>query len=458
MSTLWTCSEINYDYLQCREFIIGDIQTNSLYAIMNVIKVVVEVVTCLSLGIMIISAYEICQTNSLYAIVIMMKVVIFQTNSMYAIMMMIKVTNSMYAIMMMIKVICQTNSLYDDDKGGIGGDLSFLDYMIISACEISQTNSLYAIMIVMKTNSMYAIMMMIKVTNSMYAILMMIKVTNSLYAIMIVMKVVVETNSLYAIMMMMKKMAVMLTCLSHDNMIIAALEYCKTNSMYAIMVMIKVKVAVTCLRKDHMFITSCEICQTNSLYEIMMIIKVVVTGTDLSHNNMTITAMSNQLSVCNNDDDKGGSGGDSGLSHDIMSITACEICQTNSKHAIRMLMKERMIRPSFANEVRTTLTDGRTDRRTDGRTDAGYTIIRPVIDGRIKMPRCVQYLPSSNGVGVSIVVCQPKGNKRISRSAAARRNESMRRQSLKPRQYEAASRISPRNFASVRRGMPRSAT
>ncbi|KAH3750395.1 hypothetical protein DPMN_184916 [Dreissena polymorpha] len=52
-----------------------------------------------------------------------------------------------------------------------------------------------------------------------------------------------------------------------------------------------------------------------------------------------------------------------------------------------------MIRPSFANEVtdgrtatRTTLTDGRTDgqtdRRTDGRTDAGYTIIRPVIDGR----------------------------------------------------------------------------
>ncbi|KAH3888052.1 hypothetical protein DPMN_012074 [Dreissena polymorpha] len=49
-------------------------------------------------------------------------------------------------------------------------------------------------------------------------------------------------------------------------------------------------------------------------------------------------------------------------------------------------------------------------------------------------------------------------NKRISRSAAARRNESMPLQSLKPRQYAAASRISPRNFASVRRGMPRSAT
>ncbi|KAH3835961.1 hypothetical protein DPMN_109330 [Dreissena polymorpha] len=48
---------------------------------------------------------------------------------------------------------------------------------------------------------------------------------------------------------------------------------------------------------------------------------------------------------------------------------------------------KRMIRPSFANEVtdgRTATTDGRTDRRTDGRTDAGYTIIRPVIDGRIK--------------------------------------------------------------------------
>ncbi|KAH3819678.1 hypothetical protein DPMN_121420 [Dreissena polymorpha] len=53
---------------------------------------------------------------------------------------------------------------------------------------------------------------------------------------------------------------------------------------------------------------------------------------------------------------------------------------------------------------------------------------------------------------------QPKRNKRFSRSAAARRNESMPRQSLKPRQYAAASRISPRNFASVRRGMPRSAT
>ncbi|KAH3895307.1 hypothetical protein DPMN_019468, partial [Dreissena polymorpha] len=50
---------------------------------------------------------------------------------------------------------------------------------------------------------------------------------------------------------------------------------------------------------------------------------------------------------------------------------------------------------------------------------------------------------------------QAKRNKRISRSAAARRNESMQRQSLKPRQYAAASRISPRNFASVRRGMPR---
>ncbi|KAH3878194.1 hypothetical protein DPMN_002080 [Dreissena polymorpha] len=53
---------------------------------------------------------------------------------------------------------------------------------------------------------------------------------------------------------------------------------------------------------------------------------------------------------------------------------------------------------------------------------------------------------------------QPKRNKRISRSAAARRNESMPRQSLKPRQYAAASRILPRNFASVRRGMPQSAT
>ncbi|KAH3835689.1 hypothetical protein DPMN_109048 [Dreissena polymorpha] len=40
---------------------------------------------------------------------------------------------------------------------------------------------------------------------------------------------------------------------------------------------------------------------------------------------------------------------------------------------------------------------------------------------------------------------QPKRNKRISRSAAARRNESMPRQSLKLRQYAAAS-------------MPRSAT
>ncbi|KAH3887290.1 hypothetical protein DPMN_011306 [Dreissena polymorpha] len=47
---------------------------------------------------------------------------------------------------------------------------------------------------------------------------------------------------------------------------------------------------------------------------------------------------------------------------------------------------------------------------------------------------------------------EPMRNKRISRSAAARRNESM------PRQYAAASRISLRNFASVRRGMPRSAT
>ncbi|KAH3875590.1 hypothetical protein DPMN_038859 [Dreissena polymorpha] len=53
---------------------------------------------------------------------------------------------------------------------------------------------------------------------------------------------------------------------------------------------------------------------------------------------------------------------------------------------------------------------------------------------------------------------QPKRNKRISRSAAARRTESMPRQSLKPLQYVAASRISPRNFASVRRGMLRSAT
>ncbi|KAH3774236.1 hypothetical protein DPMN_175611 [Dreissena polymorpha] len=53
---------------------------------------------------------------------------------------------------------------------------------------------------------------------------------------------------------------------------------------------------------------------------------------------------------------------------------------------------------------------------------------------------------------------QPKRNKRISRSVAARRNESMPRQSFKPRQYAAASRFSPRNFASVRRGMPRSAT
>ncbi|KAH3830601.1 hypothetical protein DPMN_103846 [Dreissena polymorpha] len=46
-----------------------------------------------------------------------------------------------------------------------------------------------------------------------------------------------------------------------------------------------------------------------------------------------------------------------------------------------------MIRPSFANEVRTTLTDGRTDGRTDGQTDAGYTIIRPVIDGHIRTDR-----------------------------------------------------------------------
>ncbi|KAH3703979.1 hypothetical protein DPMN_079032 [Dreissena polymorpha] len=56
------------------------------------------------------------------------------------------------------------------------------------------------------------------------------------------------------------------------------------------------------------------------------------------------------------------------------------------------------------------------------------------------------------------ISCQPKRNKRISRSAAARRNESMPRQSLKPRHYAAASHISPRNFASVRQGMPRSAT
>ncbi|KAH3863870.1 hypothetical protein DPMN_026875 [Dreissena polymorpha] len=35
-------------------------------------------------------------------------------------------------------------------------------------------------------------------------------------------------------------------------------------------------------------------------------------------------------------------------------------------------------------------------------------------------------------------IMQPKRNKRISRSGAARRNESMPRQSLKPRQYAAA--------------------
>ncbi|KAH3716596.1 hypothetical protein DPMN_059320 [Dreissena polymorpha] len=53
---------------------------------------------------------------------------------------------------------------------------------------------------------------------------------------------------------------------------------------------------------------------------------------------------------------------------------------------------------------------------------------------------------------------QPTPNKRISRSAAARRNKSMPHQSLKPHQYAGASHISPQSFTSVRRGMPRFAT
>ncbi|KAH3700312.1 hypothetical protein DPMN_075287 [Dreissena polymorpha] len=41
-----------------------------------------------------------------------------------------------------------------------------------------------------------------------------------------------------------------------------------------------------------------------------------------------------------------------------------------------------MIRPSFANEVRTTLTDGRTDGRTDRRTRDGRTDGRGLADMR----------------------------------------------------------------------------
>ncbi|KAH3776814.1 hypothetical protein DPMN_178247 [Dreissena polymorpha] len=43
-------------------------------------------------------------------------------------------------------------------------------------------------------------------------------------------------------------------------------------------------------------------------------------------------------------------------------------------------------------------------------------------------------------------------------AAAARRNEAMPRQPLKPRQYAAERRISPRSLASVRRGKLRSET
>ncbi|KAH3895996.1 hypothetical protein DPMN_020166 [Dreissena polymorpha] len=56
---------------------------------------------------------------------------------------------------------------------------------------------------------------------------------------------------------------------------------------------------------------------------------------------------------------------------------------------------------------------------------------------------------------------QPKQNKRISRSAAARQNESMPRQSLKPHQYAAASHIfaaklhiCPPRHAAIRDMMP----
>ncbi|KAH3824430.1 hypothetical protein DPMN_126266 [Dreissena polymorpha] len=41
--------------------------------------------------------------------------------------------------------------------------------------------------------------------------------------------------------------------------------------------------------------------------------------------------------------------------------------------------------------------NGRTDRQTDGRTDAGYTIIRPVIDGlelSVSQPVSVSVCPS----------------------------------------------------------------
>ncbi|KAH3896271.1 hypothetical protein DPMN_020446 [Dreissena polymorpha] len=131
-------------------------------------------------------------------------------------------------------------------------------------------------------------------TNSMYAILMMMKMvaceifqTNSLYTIMIMMK----TNSLYAIMIVMK-VVVAVTCLFHEYIDNYFREICQTNSMYTILMMIKV---------------------TNSLYAIVIMMKVVVAVTCLSHEyiaNYIPCDLSDQLYICNTDDDKGGVGGD----------------------------------------------------------------------------------------------------------------------------------------------------
>ncbi|KAH3730916.1 hypothetical protein DPMN_056917 [Dreissena polymorpha] len=66
------------------------------------------------------------------------------------------------------------------------------------------------------------------------------------------------------------------------------------------------------------------------------------------------------------------------------------------------------------------------------------------------------YLNYKNNFCDSVTV-QPTRNKHTSRSTAARRNESMPSQPLKPQQFVAASRISQCCFASVRRDMPRQA-
>ncbi|KAH3773030.1 hypothetical protein DPMN_174379 [Dreissena polymorpha] len=89
------------------------------------------------------------------------------------------------------------------------------------------------------------------------------------------------------------------------------------------------------------------------------------------------------------------------------------------------------------------------------RTDQQLTAEAVFMKGCIWTPRAITAKIIKGFVSPFTV--QPTGNKHISRSAESMCNKSMLSRPLKPRQYVAARRISPRCFTSVCRAMSRQA-